>query len=119
LVELGELIRGWEEQNPAGIQNDQLKASMDMSFIVVHFDKVRGVTLQEYPFGADVQRALMQMMYFEEAHRHDLSRETVLLAAAEGVEGLRVTHLRYYHRHGIPPLPDFLTPNRRRPQTDQ
>jgi len=115
LGKLSALIRDWELENPDLQQIDGLSTSEGLLFFVLHFDKVRGALIHLHDFDLDPRTALKHLLYLEELHRHDLGRESVLAAACNGLEGLKVTHLRYFYPKGIPPLPAFLTPASSRP----
>lgn len=116
LNNLSEKIELYEKKFPDDIQQEGLSTDEKVSFIVIVFDKKRGLsTIKEY-FDEDLNAAIARVLYLEELYRADFGRETVLVGVPTS-EGAEVTHLRYFRFAGIPQIPEAIFPSIPRPIT--
>jgi hypothetical protein len=114
LSALSTRIETEENANDALRQDPDLHTSAGVHFVVLDFDKAEGVLIGIENFAQDIETGIKYYVYLENRHRSDLGFETVLLGVPAAHDA-RKTHLRYFSPHGIPAIPDRLSPDLPRP----
>lgn len=108
LAELSERVAAFEHAHPDEAQQQPVDGSSKLAYFTLIYDKPKGLLLESYAHGGDLQAARRHYEYLEDLHSVNFSKEVVLLAAHVGEKELRVTHARYFNFRGRPQLPEAI-----------
>lgn len=115
LSELSEKIAAFERDYPSEPQQTPLDGPTQLAYITLVYDKQKGLLVESYPHGDNLNLALKHYEYLENLHSLNFSKEVVLLSTHVGQQELQGTHARYFNFRGRPRLPDAIKPERSLP----